>query len=110
MRSSPLSSRNEAIRRALFWAAMLTGAALVGSQFGCDRPQTTSTAAGFPHASRWPLQPTEQAKAGATAELEPVSWWIPLQSAKQPVLQRDLQKPAQPIEQARLNPVPEGAE
>ena len=110
MRSSPLISRNEAIRQALFWAAMLTGAALVGSQFACDRPQTTSTAAGFPHASRWPVQPTEKAKAGATAELEPVSWWIPLQGAKKAVLQKDLQGASQPIEQARLSPVHEGAE
>jgi hypothetical protein len=40
---------------------MLTGAVLVGLQFGCDQPQTTLSAPGFPHASRQSGRPTEAA-------------------------------------------------
>ena len=52
MRSPALSSRDEAIRRVAFWAAMLTGVALVSLQFGCAQPQASVSTAGFPHASR----------------------------------------------------------
>ena len=48
-----MNSQNEAIRRVALWAALMTTAvALVGLQFGCDRPATTLSAPGFPHASR----------------------------------------------------------
>ena len=76
MRSSTLSARDAVIRRVAFWAALLAGAALVGSQFGCVRPQTTPSSAGFPHANRWSSQPGDRLPMGRTAEADPINWWI----------------------------------
>ena len=42
---------------------MLTGAALVASQFACSRPQTLLAAPGFPHASRLAAPPSGAAEA-----------------------------------------------
>jgi len=47
-----LSTRDAVIQRIGFWAAVLTGLALVGSQFACVKPQALLSTAGFPHASR----------------------------------------------------------
>jgi hypothetical protein len=47
-----LNFRDETLRRAIYWVALVTGLALVGSQFGCTRPLATLSTSGFPHASR----------------------------------------------------------
>lgn len=72
-----MSSRDAVVRRVAFWAALLAGAALVGSQFGCDRPQATPSSAGFPHAGRWPLQQEGPSASGTAAEVDRLNWWIP---------------------------------
>ncbi len=71
-----MSSRDAVVRRVVFWAALLAGAALVGSQFGCDRPQSLPSSAGFPHAGRWPLQAEGRPACGAGVEADPINWWI----------------------------------
>ena len=75
MRSSTLSSQDAVVRRVAFWAALLAGAALVGSQFGCDKPQVMPSSAGFPHASRWPSQQGDTPR-GRAAEAEALNWWV----------------------------------
>ena len=71
-----MSPRDAAIRRVLYWTALLTGAALVGSQFGCDQPRSMPSSAGFPHAGRWPLQQEAPAVSGTAAEMERLNWWV----------------------------------
>jgi len=87
-----LSSRDAVIRRAAFWAALLAGAALVGSQFGCERPLSTPSSAGFPHAGRWPLQQGDTLARGRTAEADPINWWtrpeIPENQSIQALIQK----------------------
>ena len=53
-----MSTRDAVIRRIGFWAAVLTGVALVGSQFACVSPQSLLAAPGFPRASRSTGAPT----------------------------------------------------
>src|ERR1035438_4709153 len=107
MRSSTLNSQDAVIRRVLYWTALLAGVGLVSLQFGCDRPQATPFATGFPHASRWPVrQPesraarsspsgsnTESLQEGVTAESKLYIPWIqPQRSETQSalaVLQKD---------------------
>jgi len=71
-----LSPRDAAIRRVLYWTALLTGVALVGSQFGCDQPRSMPSSAGFPHAGRWPQQQEASLVSGTAAEAERINWWI----------------------------------
>ena len=79
-----MSSRDAAIRRVLFWIAMLTGAALVSLQFACDRPQTSPAMAGFAHAGRWPMQRGAPAIAEGTPKTELVSWGAPSRGSEKP--------------------------
>jgi len=58
-----LGTREDVIRRIGFWAAVLTGVVLVGSQFSCSRPETTLSAPGFRHASRRVASPVKPAAA-----------------------------------------------
>jgi hypothetical protein len=71
-----LSPRDAAIRRVLYWTALLTGVVLVGSQFGCDQPRSMPSSAGFPHAGRWPQQQETVLVCGTAAEVERSNWWI----------------------------------
>ena len=118
MRSSTLSSQDAVIRRAAFWAALLAGAALVGSQFGCDRPQSTPSSAGFPHASRRPLQQGDTLR-GSTAEADSLNWWIQPGASEKQSTQALIQKvdhegilnagalePSQNVPQPEEKPVP----
>lgn len=52
------------LRRTSFWFAMLTGAALVGMQFGCIGPPSILAAPGFPRASRRIEPKPEEAMKG----------------------------------------------
>jgi hypothetical protein len=56
---------------------MLTGVLLVGLQFACDRPQTKPVAAGFPHASRWPVQQGSPLGSAVAATTELATWGTP---------------------------------
>ena len=87
-----MNSRNAVIRRVAFWAALLAGAALVGSQFGCVRSQTTPSTAGFPHAGRWPLQEGDALTRGTTAEADPINWWCQLGNSKKRITQAQVRK------------------
>ena len=77
-------SQPETIRRVVFWAALLTtGVALVGMQFGCNRPSTTLSAPGFRHASRQfrpdeatPSRAADQAPGASAKQVKFVIRWI----------------------------------
>jgi hypothetical protein len=84
MRSSTLSPTAAAIRRVLFWTAMLTGVLLVGLQFACDRPQTKPVAAAFPHASRWPVQQGGSLGSAEATPTELATWGAPSRSSQRP--------------------------
>jgi hypothetical protein len=113
-----LSSRDAVIRRALFGPPCSTGAALVGSQFGCDQPQSTPSSAGFPHAGRWPLQQGDTLR-GSTAEADSLNWWIQPGASEKQSTQALIQKvdregilnagalePSQNVPQPEEKPVP----
>ncbi len=65
-----MSTRDAVIRRIGFWAAVLTGVALVGSQFACANPQSLLAAPGFPRASRLTGAPTTPAAHPNLADAE----------------------------------------
>lgn len=106
-------SQNETIRRVVLWAALLTmGVALVGMQFGCDRPSTLS-APGFRHASRQ-ARPDELVPSGAAAQAPEASakqvkfeilWIEPrkvLAAGKPGKAASDLSEPASKVEDPPL--------
>lgn len=72
-------ARNETLRRIAYAIALLTGVALVGSQFGCSRPTTFLHSVGFPHAGRW--AETHGEPAGLVA---PMYWTSPRPTPDQP--------------------------
>ena len=89
-----MSTHTAVIRRIGFWAAVLTGVALVGSQFACSQPQSLLAAPGFPHASRAAgslsasaareSQPAPEVGVGGSA----AAFWAPLRSARYEVARR----------------------
>ncbi len=82
------------IRRIGFWAAVLAGVTLVGSQFGCSKPQSWLAAPGFPHASRaaGSLTPAAARESQPTPEVgvgvSVASFWGPSRSARNLVVRR----------------------
>jgi len=68
-----LNTRDAVIRRTGFWAAVLTGVALVGSQFACAKPQSLLAAPGFPRASRFTGAPTTPSAHPNLADREVVA-------------------------------------
>jgi uncharacterized lipoprotein YajG len=80
-------------RQLLYAAAMTTGIALMGLLAGCNRPQSTLSAPGFPHASRRYVPSTQP-----TTELVSISWSDPRPAEKKAAsavqLEAKLIKPA----------------
>ena len=105
-----MSSRDAVIRQVAFWAALLAGAALVGSQFGCDRPQTTPSSAGFPHAGRWPIQQEHTPPGALIAETDRVDWWFQPERSEQPITRAQIHQTTLERHHAtgRAEAIPEG--
>ena len=113
-----MSPRDAAIRRVLYWTALLTGVALVGSQFGCDQPRSMPSSAGFPHAGRWPQQQEAPSVSKAGLEAERLNWWIQpgveklsadpliLKVNREGILQAGVLGPIRNVPQPKEKPVP----
>lgn len=71
-------TRDAVLRRIGLWAAVVTGVALVGSQFACIKPQSLLAAPGFPHASRSAGAPSAATRVNLPAEEMGMAWRAPL--------------------------------
>jgi hypothetical protein len=77
---------------------MLSGIVLVSMQFGCVRAQTTTSAAGFTHAGRWP-KPSEVISTDATStEVASINWWVQPRKSAKPVAPALLQSASYTVE------------
>lgn len=60
----------------MYALAMLTGVAMVASQFACKQPRSIPSTAELRSVDRLPLSPQETMKVVQPDMVSPLSWWV----------------------------------